>query len=118
MAAIHSPEITSIGVHEPNKLGITSGANAIYAETGSNPRDTKSETTGSHGLTIEACKQMYRECGFELQADLQNKKEAIPVKGVASFIYPRKDYFTQEYHVTNHNQCIIDPIGRDPTGTS
>ena len=66
MAAIHSPAITSIGVHEPNKLGITSGANAIYAETGSNPRDTKSETTGSHGLTIEACKQMYRECGFEL----------------------------------------------------
>lgn len=40
------------------------------------------------------------------------------MKGVASFIYPRKDYFTREYHVTNHNQCIIDPIGRDPTGTS
>ena len=66
MGAVHSPAITSVGVHEPNKLGITSGANAIYAETGSNPRDTKSETTGSHGLTIEACKQMYRECGFEL----------------------------------------------------
>lgn len=66
MSALHSPAITTVGVHEPNKLGITAGANAIYAETGSNPRDTESETTGSHGLTIEDCKQMYRECGFDI----------------------------------------------------
>ena len=66
LVALHSPQITSVGVHEPNKLGITSGANAIYAETGSNPRDTKQETAGSHGLTIEDCKQMYREGGFEI----------------------------------------------------
>ncbi|MBQ8438704.1 MAG: hypothetical protein IJX21_08165 [Alistipes sp.] len=66
LLALHSPQITSVGVHEPNKLGITSGANAIYAETGSNPRDTEQETTGSHGLTIEDCKRMYAECGFEI----------------------------------------------------
>ena len=66
LAALRSPEITSIGVHEPNKLGITSGANAIYAETGYNPRDTAEETMGNHGLTIEDCKRMYAECGFDI----------------------------------------------------
>lgn len=66
MLAVHSPRITSIGVHEPNKLGITAGANAIYAETGYNPRDTANETMGSHGLTIEGCKKMFKECGFDI----------------------------------------------------
>ena len=43
-----------------------SGANAIYAETGANPRDTESETLGHRGLDIEACKRMYIECGFDI----------------------------------------------------
>ena len=64
--AIHSPQIFSIGVHEPNPLGLMSGANAIYAETGANPRDTESETLGHRGLDIEACKRMYTECGFDI----------------------------------------------------
>ena len=66
MAALHSPEIVSVGVHEPNKLGITAGANAIYAETGANPRDTELETSGHHGLDIQDCKNMFLECGFDL----------------------------------------------------
>ena len=66
LVALHSPEITTVGVHEPNKLGLMSGANAIYAETGANPRDTEKETLGHRGLDIEACKQMYRECGFDI----------------------------------------------------
>ena len=66
LVAIHSPQICSIGVHEPNKLGLMSGANAIYAETGANPRDTESETLGHRGLDIEACKRMYTECGFDI----------------------------------------------------
>ncbi|MBR3792711.1 MAG: hypothetical protein IKK27_02050 [Alistipes sp.] len=66
LVALHSPEITTVGVHEPNKLGLMSGANAIYAETGANPRDTEKETLGNRGLDIAACKQMYLECGFDI----------------------------------------------------
>lgn len=66
LVALHSPQIVSVGVHEPNKLGLMSGANAIYAETGSNPRDTEAETSGHRGLTIDDCKRMYVECGFDM----------------------------------------------------
>ena len=65
LVALHSPEIGSIGVHEPNLLGITPGANAIYAETGINPRDTEKETSGNRGLDIQDCKQMLTEAGFK-----------------------------------------------------
>lgn len=64
MAAIHCPELSSIGVHEPNLLGITSGANAIYAEIGANPRDTEKETLGHRGRDIRDCKRMLFEAGF------------------------------------------------------
>lgn len=65
LSALLSPELKSIGVHEPNLLGITAGANAIYAETGINPRDTEKETSGHRGLDILDCKQMLTEAGFE-----------------------------------------------------
>lgn len=64
LSALHCPELISIGVHEPNLLGITSGANAIYAETGINPRDTEKETSGNRGLDVLACKKMLTEAGF------------------------------------------------------
>lgn len=38
--------------------------NAIYAETGINPRDVEKETTGHRGLDILDCKQMLTEAGF------------------------------------------------------
>lgn len=65
LSALLSPELKSIGVHEPNLLGVTAGANAIYAETGVNPRDTEKETSGHRGLDILDCKQMLTEAGFE-----------------------------------------------------
>ena len=65
LAALHCPDLGSIGVHEPNLLGITAGANAIYAETGINPRDTEKETSGHRGLDILDCKQMLTEAGFK-----------------------------------------------------
>jgi len=64
LAALPCPELRSVGVHEPNLLGITAGANAIYAETGINPRDTEKETSGHRGLDILDCKQMLTEAGF------------------------------------------------------
>lgn len=64
LAMLETPETKTIGVHEPNLIGLTSGANTIYAETGSNPRDTEAETTGHRGRDIAACKRMLHEAGF------------------------------------------------------
>lgn len=66
LASLPLPELKTIGVHEPNLLGLTAGANAIYAETGANPRDTERETSGHRGLDIADCETMLWECGFEL----------------------------------------------------
>lgn len=50
--------------HEPNQLAINSGVNLLWAEVGSNPRDTESETV--RGWTVNRCKDIYRECGWEV----------------------------------------------------
>jgi biotin synthase len=64
LASMGCPETRSIAVHEPNLLGLTSGANTIYAEAGANPRDTQKETSGHRGHDIDACKRMFYESGF------------------------------------------------------
>jgi biotin synthase len=65
LAVIGCPDTRSIAVHEPNLLGLTSGANTIYAEKGANPRDSKEDTTGHRGCDINDCKKMLCEAGFE-----------------------------------------------------
>jgi biotin synthase len=47
LATLACRETKSIAVHEPNLLGLAAGANAVYAESGANPRDTEKNTTGS-----------------------------------------------------------------------
>ncbi|MDO5579757.1 MAG: radical SAM protein [Planctomycetia bacterium] len=56
--------LRSIAVHEPNSLGLCSGANAVYAETGANPRDLIEQTQKSRGLSVHDCENMLWECGF------------------------------------------------------
>ena len=65
LASLGTPETKNIAVHEPNLIGLTSGANVVYAETGSNPRDTKANTVGYRGKDLHACKTMLYEAGFE-----------------------------------------------------
>jgi biotin synthase len=65
LASLACPETRCIGVHEPNLLGLTAGANAVFAEAGANPRDTEKETTGHRGRDIKDCKTMLYEAGFE-----------------------------------------------------
>lgn len=65
LASIGCPDTRNIAVHEPNLIGLTSGANAIYAETGANPRDTEENTSGHRGLDVGACRNMLYEAGFE-----------------------------------------------------
>lgn len=53
--------------HEPNLPSLLAGANLIWAESGSNPRDLRGETTAGRGLTVAQCSQLLREVGYEVQ---------------------------------------------------
>ena len=65
LATLNVKETQSIAVHEPNLLGLAAGANTVYAETGANPRDTETDTTGHRGHDMQACRKMLYETGFE-----------------------------------------------------
>lgn len=64
LATLDCPDTRNIAVHEPNLIGLTSGANVVYAETGANPRDVEAETSGHRGLDMAACRRMLYEAGF------------------------------------------------------
>lgn len=65
LAAMASPELQTIAVHEPNALGLVSGANTVYAEAGVNPRDEQENTQDNRGMDITRCRAMLAETGFE-----------------------------------------------------
>jgi biotin synthase len=52
--------------HEPNLLGATAGANLFWAEVGTNPRDTESETSKGRGLDVKSCVEMFKEADFDI----------------------------------------------------
>jgi biotin synthase len=64
LATLGCKETRNIAVHEPNLLGLSAGANAIYAETGANPRDTVADTAAGRGMDLPACRKMLYEAGF------------------------------------------------------
>jgi biotin synthase len=77
LATLACPETRSIAVHEPNLLGLTAGANTVYAETGANPRDTEKNTAGHRGRNIKDCKMMLYEAGFENLLTSPDKRIAL-----------------------------------------
>jgi len=52
--------------HEPNLPSLLAGANLIWAESGSNPRDLEGETAKGRGLTAARCGQLLRDAGYEV----------------------------------------------------
>jgi biotin synthase len=64
LASLNCKETQNIAVHEPNLLGLTSGANVVYAEMGANHRDTVADTATHRGLDIAAATKMLYEAGF------------------------------------------------------
>jgi len=64
LASLACAETKSIAVHEPNLLGLTAGANVVYAEAGANPRDTEKDTARNRGRDMAACRKMLYEAGF------------------------------------------------------
>jgi biotin synthase len=52
--------------HEPNILGATAGANLLWAEAGTNPRDTEVETSKGRGQSVASCIGIFKEADFEM----------------------------------------------------
>jgi biotin synthase len=77
LASLGSPETKNIAVHEPNLIGLSSGANVVYAESGANPRDTEKDTSQHRGRDIQACKTMLYEAGFDCLLTAPGKRRSI-----------------------------------------
>lgn len=52
--------------HEPCALGAVAGANLFWAEVGANPRDVEEHTEKGRGGTVEHCKTLFHESGWDL----------------------------------------------------
>jgi biotin synthase len=52
--------------HEPNVIGAAAGANLLWAEAGSNPRDTEEETEGKRGMTVKNCIRVLGEAEWKV----------------------------------------------------
>jgi len=65
LAALALEKYPCIPVHEADFISLASGANAICAETGVNPRDVQADTSAGRGLDVAACRDMLREAGFK-----------------------------------------------------
>lgn len=48
-------------VHEPDELCLMAGANQLYAELGSNPRDTEKDTRDGRGFSIDDARNMLKK---------------------------------------------------------
>lgn len=52
--------------HEPNQLAVAAGANLLWAEVGSNPRDVEGKTEENRGWTVSRCRELLKECGWSM----------------------------------------------------
>lgn len=53
--------------HEPCTLGAAGGANLFWAEVGANPRDIEEKTEEGRGETVESCRTIFKESGWDLR---------------------------------------------------
>lgn len=52
--------------HEPNVIGAVAGANLLWAETGTNPRDIEKETKGRRGMSVQQCREIFKEAEWSV----------------------------------------------------
>lgn len=78
IAMLQNPHLSSIAIHEPDLLGLTAGANCVYAEYGVNPRDTELDTSKGRGFTAARCRAMLQDC--EYTSLMQYQKDAVPLR--------------------------------------
>lgn len=51
--------------HEPNLISCLAGANLLWAEQGTNPRDAKTKTEEGRGLDVSYCRTMLHDAGWK-----------------------------------------------------
>ena len=51
--------------HEPNALSLIAGANLLFPEVGSSPRDGQADTGKGRGRGLGQCRQMFLETGWD-----------------------------------------------------
>jgi biotin synthase len=59
-------EIQGNCTHEPNVLGAFAGANLLWAEVGSNPRDTVKDTEKKRGMSVSDCTSILKEADWKI----------------------------------------------------
>jgi biotin synthase len=52
--------------HEPNAVGAVAGANLLWAESGSNPRDVEQDTERKRGMSIKDCTNIFKEAEWNV----------------------------------------------------
>lgn len=52
-------------VHEPNSLSLIAGANLLFPEVGSSPRDGKADTGKGRGRSVDTCSGYFREMEWD-----------------------------------------------------
>ena len=52
--------------HEPNVIGAVAGANLVWSETGSNPRDVVNDTEAGRGFDVRRCREMLMDAGWQV----------------------------------------------------
>ena len=52
--------------HEPDGIGAFAGANLLWAEAGSNPRDTSEKTEKDRGMSVGECRTILEEAGWKV----------------------------------------------------
>ncbi len=66
VATLVSKPKRAMGVHEPEIISLVSGANQIYAENGSNPRDLSTKTEQSRGFSVADAQKMLKDSGWTI----------------------------------------------------
>lgn len=59
-------EVAGNCTHEPNVRGVTAGASLLWAEAGTNPRDTVINTESGRGFDMARCREILSEADTEL----------------------------------------------------
>jgi biotin synthase len=52
-------------LHEPSSLSLIAGGNLFFPEVGASPRDSEADTEKGRGRSIEECRQIFRETGWD-----------------------------------------------------
>lgn len=59
-------EVPGNCTHEPNVLGTVAGANLLWAEAGSNPRDVVNNTEKNRGFDVGKCREILVDAGWQV----------------------------------------------------